>query len=90
MASKSEFRQSRKDTEEPDILPRNFRINEIATIGLPIRITVLSIVVLVGFYAILSVLNSAPTPPESMFAISNISTFSIPPQGLGKKKFILM
>jgi hypothetical protein len=57
-----------------------------ATIGLPMRITVLSIVGLVGFYTILSALNSAPTPLEPMFATSNISTFSLPSQGFGEKE----
>lgn len=57
--------------------PEKFKGNEDGTIGLPIRIVVLSIIGLIGFYAILSALASAPAPSEPMYAKSNISTFSL-------------
>jgi hypothetical protein len=60
------------------MLPEKFTGNEAGTIGLPIRITVLSIVGFIGFYAILSAVGSAPTPPEPMYATANISAFSLP------------
>ena len=59
------------------MLPEKFTGNEAGTIGLPIRITVLSIVGFIGFYAILSAVGSAPTPPEPMYATTNISAFSL-------------
>ena len=41
------------------MLPKKLKGNEAGTIGLPIRITVLSIIGFIGFYAILSALGSA-------------------------------
>jgi hypothetical protein len=55
--------------------------NEQGTIGLPIRITVLSIVGLVGFYAILSAISSTPNPLEPMYATANISSLSLNSSG---------
>ncbi|MHB8103772.1 MAG: carboxypeptidase-like regulatory domain-containing protein [Methanosarcina sp.] len=60
------------------MLPKKLKENEAGTIGLPIRITVLSIIGFIGFYAILSAIGSAPNPPEPMYAKTNISTFSLP------------
>lgn len=60
------------------MLPEKLKNNETGTVGLPLRILVLSIVGLVGFYAILSALGSAPAPPEPMYATANISSFSLP------------
>ena len=60
------------------MLPKKLKENEAGTIGLPIRITVLSIIGFIGFYAILSAIGSAPTPPEPMYATTNISAFSLP------------
>ncbi len=57
--------------------PENLIENEAGTVGLPIRIVVLSIVGFVGFYAILSALSAAPAPAEPMYAIANVSTFSL-------------
>jgi hypothetical protein len=59
------------------MLPEKFRRNESGTIGLPIRIVVLSIVGLIGFYAILSAINNAPAPLQPMYAKANISAFSL-------------
>ncbi len=55
----------------------DLRENESGTVGLPIRIVVLSIVGFIGFCAILSAISDAPKPPESMYATSNMSTFSL-------------
>lgn len=55
-----------------------FKENETGTVGLPLRIVVLSIVGLAGFYTILSALGSAPAPPEPMYATANISSLSLP------------
>jgi hypothetical protein len=65
------------------MLPEKFRRNESGTIGLPIRIVVLSIVGLIGFYAILSAINNAPAPLQPMYAKSNISAFSLSPPDAG-------
>jgi hypothetical protein len=59
--------------------------SEAGTIGLPIRITVLSIIGFVGFYTILSALGSAPAPPEPIYATADISEFSLPSQEPGKE-----
>lgn len=63
------------------MLPENLKENETGTVGLPIRIVVLSIVGFIGFYAILSALSAAPNPAEPMYATANISTFSLNPEG---------
>lgn len=59
------------------MLPESLKKNETGTVGLPIRIVVLSIVGFIGFCAILSAISEAPKPPEPMYAVSNISTFSL-------------
>jgi len=64
------------------MLPENLKENEAGTVGLPIRIVVLSIVGFVGFYAILSALSAAPAPAESMYATANVSTFSLSSGGV--------
>jgi hypothetical protein len=58
-------------------MPENLIEDETGTVGLPIRIVVLSIVGFIGFCAILSAISAAPKPPESMYAISNISILSL-------------
>jgi len=63
------------------MLPGKFKENEAGTVGLPIRIVVLSIIGFIGFYAILSAIGSAPTPPEPMYASANISSFSLNSEG---------
>jgi hypothetical protein len=67
------------------MLPEKLKGNEAGTLGLPIRITVLSIVGLIGFYTILSALGSSPAPPEPMYATANINEFSLPPTESGKE-----
>lgn len=64
------------------MLPENLKENEAGTVGLPIRIIVLSIVGFIGFYAILSALSAAPAPAEPMYATANISTFSLSSGGV--------
>jgi len=59
------------------MLPENLKENEAGTVGLPIRIVVLSIVGFIGFYAILSALAAAPAPDEPMYATANISKVSL-------------
>ncbi|HIH73838.1 MAG TPA: hypothetical protein HA306_00595 [Methanosarcina sp.] len=56
------------------MLFESFKKNEKGTIGLPMRIVVLSIVGFIGFCAILSAISAAPKPPEPMYATSNVST----------------
>lgn len=63
------------------MLPENLKKDEKGTVGLPIRIVVLSIIGFIGFCAILSAISAAPKPPESMHATSNISTFSLNSDG---------
>lgn len=58
--------------------PRKFTENEEGTVGLPIRIVVLSIVGFIGFYAILSAISSAPSPPEPLYAEANVSAVFLP------------
>jgi len=60
------------------MLPRKFTENEEGTVGLPIRIVVLSIVGFIGFYAILSAISSAPSAPEPLYAKANVSTAFLP------------
>ncbi len=66
-------------------MPKKLKENETGTIGLPIRITVLSIVGLIGFYTILSALDSAPAPPEPMYATANISELYLPSHEAGEE-----
>jgi hypothetical protein len=64
------------------MLREKLKRDEAGTLGLPIRIVVLTVVGLVGFYAILSAVSNAPTPPKPMYATTNISAFSLPsPEG---------
>jgi hypothetical protein len=64
------------------MLLEKLKLNEAGTLGLPIRIVVLTVVGLIGFYAILSAISNAPTPPKPMYATTNSSAFSLPsPEG---------
>ncbi|MFY1111746.1 MAG: carboxypeptidase-like regulatory domain-containing protein [Methanosarcinaceae archaeon] len=58
--------------------PRKLTENEEGTVGLPIRIVVLSIVGFIGFYAIISAISSAPSPPEPLYAQANVSAVFLP------------
>ncbi|MGB9941190.1 carboxypeptidase regulatory-like domain-containing protein [Methanosarcina sp.] len=64
------------------MLREKLKRDEAGTLGLPIRIVVLTIIGLIGFYAVLSAVSNAPTPPKPMYATTNISAFSLPsPEG---------
>jgi hypothetical protein len=48
---------------------------------------VLTVIGLIGFYAVLSAVSNAPTPPKPMYATTNISAFSLPsPEGESNKE----
>ncbi|RXA15652.1 carboxypeptidase regulatory-like domain-containing protein [Methanosarcina sp. MSH10X1] len=69
------------------MLSEKLKRDEAGTLGLPIRIVVLTIIGLIGFYAILSAVSDAPTPPKPMYATTNISAFSLPsPDGEVKQE----
>ncbi len=63
--------------EGAHMLRGKLKSDEKGTLGLPIRIVVLTVMGLIGFYAILSAISNAPTPPEPMYATTNISVFSL-------------
>lgn len=71
------------------MLLENLKKNEKGTIGLPIRIVVLSVIGFIGFYAIISAISAAPKPPEPMYATSNISTLSLPSEGEGNFSLLI-
>ncbi|AYK15494.1 MAG: carboxypeptidase regulatory-like domain-containing protein [Methanosarcina flavescens] len=60
------------------MLSGELKNNETGTLGLPIRIVVFTVIGLIGFYAVLSAVSDAPTPPKPMYATTNISAFSLP------------
>lgn len=51
--------------------------DESASVGLPIRIVVLTIIGMIGIYTILSAVTSTPFVPDTMFASSNCSSFNL-------------
>ena len=51
--------------------------DESASVGLPIRIVVLTIIGMIGIYTILSAVISTPFVPDTMFASSNCSSFNL-------------
>lgn len=55
-----------------------FKCDEAGTLGLPIRIVVLTVVGLIGFCTILTALSNAPAPPKPMYATANMSVLSLP------------
>lgn len=68
------------------MLRKKLKYDEAGTLGLPIRIVVLTVVGLIGFYAVLSALSNAPTPPKPMYATANLSTLSLPStEGVNKE-----
>ena len=60
------------------MLREKFKHDEAGTLGLPIRIVVLTVVGLIGFCTILTALSNAPTPPKPMYATANMSVLSLP------------
>ncbi len=51
--------------------------DESASVGLPIRIVVLTIIGMIGIYVIVASIMSTPFVPGSMFASSNCSSFNM-------------
>ena len=52
--------------------------DEQGSIGLPIRMVVLTIIGLIGFAAIVASISNAPAAPRPMYAVANISSFVLP------------
>ena len=52
--------------------------DEQGSVGLPMRMVVLTIIGLIGFAAIVGSISNAPTPPRPMYAVANISSFTLP------------
>ncbi|WP_094227166.1 carboxypeptidase-like regulatory domain-containing protein [Methanolobus psychrotolerans] len=48
-----------------------------ASVGLPIRIVVLTIIGMIGIYVIISSIMSTPFVPGSMYAVANCSSFNM-------------
>ncbi len=52
--------------------------DEHGSVGLPIRMVVLTIIGLVGFAAIVGSISNAPGAPRPMYAVANVSSFTLP------------
>ena len=52
--------------------------DEHGSVGLPIRMVVLTIIGLVGFAAIVGSISNAPAAPRPMYAVANVSSFTLP------------
>ena len=52
--------------------------DEQGSVGLPIRMVVLTIIGLIGFAAIVGSISNAPAAPRPMYAVANISSFTLP------------
>ncbi len=52
--------------------------DERGSVGLPIRMVVLTIIGLVGFAAIVGSISNAPAAPRPMYAVANVSSFTLP------------
>ena len=52
--------------------------DERGSIGLPMRMVVLTIIGLIGFAAIVGSISNAPAAPRPMYAVANISSFTLP------------
>ncbi|HII91696.1 MAG TPA: carboxypeptidase regulatory-like domain-containing protein [Methanosarcina sp.] len=68
------------------MLREKFKHDEAGTLGLPIRIVVLTVVGLIGFCTILTALSNAPAPPKTMYATTNMSVLSLPSTEGGSSK----
>ena len=51
--------------------------DERASVGLPMRMVVLTIIGLIGFAAIVGSISNAPVAPRPMYAVANISSFAL-------------
>ena len=63
--------------------------DEHGSVGLPIRMVVLTIIGLVGFAAIVGSISNAPAAPRPMYAVANVSSFTLP-DGSGDTPPLLM
>lgn len=52
--------------------------DERGSVGLPIRMVVLTIIGLIGFAAIIGSIANAPAAPRPMYAVANVSSFTLP------------
>ena len=52
--------------------------DERGSIGLPMRMVVLTIIGLIGFAAIVGSISNAPAAPRPMYAVANVSSFTLP------------
>ncbi|MGP8337541.1 MAG: carboxypeptidase-like regulatory domain-containing protein [Methanosarcinaceae archaeon] len=52
--------------------------DERGSVGLPIRIVVLTIIGLVGFAAIVASISNTPVAPRPMYAVANVNSFALP------------
>ena len=52
--------------------------DERGSVGLPMRMVVLTIIGLIGFAAIVGSISNAPAAPRPMYAVANISSFTLP------------
>ncbi len=52
--------------------------DERGSVGLPMRMVVLTIIGLIGFAAIVGSISNAPAAPRPMYAVANISSFALP------------
>lgn len=52
--------------------------DERGSVGLPIRMVVLTIIGLIGFAAIVGSIANAPAAPRPMYAVANVSSFTLP------------
>ena len=52
--------------------------DEQGSVGLPIRMVVLTIIGLIGFAAIVGSISNAPAAPRPMYAVANMSSFTLP------------
>jgi len=60
------------------MFPKRLLQDERGSVGLPIRMVVLTIIGLIGFAAIIGSISNAPTAPRPMYAVANNSSFLLP------------
>ena len=60
------------------MFPKHLLQDERGSVGLPIRMVVLTIIGLIGFAAIVTSISNAPVAPRPVYAVTNINTFALP------------
>ena len=60
------------------MLLKCFLRDEQGSVGLPMRMVVLTIIGLIGFAAIVASISNAPAAPRPMYAMANVSSFALP------------